>query len=324
MSALKRLPVRLILGVIIFLAVFFLTSCSSSPAENPASPSDQSAANASAAQTVPTATLTTEAPTQTPVALAARVNGQPIPLEALDREVNRRLQGIRSIGDPAPADMDAFRMGLLDALIDQTLIEQAAAAQGVSVSDAEVQAELDVTVQIAGNRENLQAQLAADGMTEAEYREGLRAALLTQRMRDRVTESICVTVEQVQARHILVADEATAQQIRAQLDAGADFGALAAQFSLDVTTRQAGGDLGWFARGQLLQAAVEVTAFALAEGEISAPVRSELGYHIIQTNARAQDRPLEDENCYLLVETAFERWIQDLRTNAQIERFPNG
>jgi parvulin-like peptidyl-prolyl isomerase len=183
---------------------------------------------------------------------------------------------------------------------------------------------LDVTVQIAGNRENLQAQLAADGMTEAEYREGLRAALLTQRMRDRVTESICVTVEQVQARHILVADEATAQQIRAQLDAGADFGALAAQFSLDVTTRQAGGDLGWFARGQLLQAAVEVTAFALAEGEISAPVRSELGYHIIQTIARAQDRPLEDENCYLLVEVAFERWIQDLRTSAQIERFPNG
>lgn len=192
----------------------------------------------------------------------------------------------------------------------------------MTITDAEVEAEFQATVELAGSRDNLQAQLAADNMNEDEYRAALREALLTQRIRDQVTVGACASVEQVQARHILVPDEATAQLIRTQLDAGADFAALAAQYSQDVTTRQVGGDLGWFARGQLLQAAVEDTAFNLSKGEISAPVRSELGYHIIQTLDRNSDRPVDAETCYRLTESVFQRWLQGLRGTAQIEPFP--
>jgi parvulin-like peptidyl-prolyl isomerase len=309
---------RLVLGFLIFLGVFFLTSCGASSPNTLPAPTDTPAV---VAQALPSATpATTEAPTTEP--LAALVNGEPLTMAALEREVNRRLEGIRSVNDPQPGDMNLFREEILSALIDQMLISQGAAAEGVTISDAEVEAEFQATVELAGSRENLQAQLAADNMNEEEYRVALREALLTQRIRDQVTADACTSVEQVQARHILVPDEAIAQQIRAQLDGGADFAALAAQHSQDVTTKQTGGDLGWFARGQLLQAAVEETAFNLAPGEISAPVRSELGYHIIQTLERSSDRAVDDETCYRMTESVFQRWLQGLRSTAQIEPFP--
>jgi parvulin-like peptidyl-prolyl isomerase len=308
---------RLVLGFLIFLGVFFLTSCGGSPADTTA----PTATPVAVAQAVSSATPdVTAAPSAEP--LAALVNGEPLAMAVLDREVNRRLEGIRSVNDPLPADMNLFRDEVLSALVDQVLIEQGAAAQGVAITDAEVEAEFLATIELAGSRENLQVQLAADNMNEDQYRAALRDALLTQRIRDQVTAGACNAVEQVQARHILVADEATAQQIRVQLDGGADFGALAAQFSQDVTTRQTGGDLGWFARSQLLQAAVEETAFNLGKGEISAPVHSELGYHIIQTLDRSTDRPVDAEACYRLTESVFQRWLQGLRSTAQIEPFP--
>lgn len=316
----KRLSIRMriTLGFFIFVAVFFLTSCADSSGGAAVAPTN-TPVNVNLA--VPSATpAVTTAPTAAP--LAALVNGEPLPVSALEREISRRLEGIRSVSDPQPSDMNLFQQDVLSALIDQMLIAQGAAAAGISVTDAEVEAEFQATVELAGSRENLQAQLAADNMSEAEYRVALHEALVTQRIRDRVTTDACATVEQVQARHILVADEATAQQVRAQLDGGADFGALAQQFSQDVTTRQSGGDLGWFARGQLLQAAVEDAAFSLNQGEISAPTQSELGYHIIQTVERSSDRAVDAETCYRLTESVFQRWLQGIRSAAQIVPFP--
>ena len=93
-----------------------------------------------------------------------------ITLAVLDREVSRRIDGIRTLGDPMPADQNAFRGAVLDSLIDQMLIEQAAAIQGVKVSDADLDNEMNANISIAGSKEKWQAQLAADRLTEAEYR----------------------------------------------------------------------------------------------------------------------------------------------------------
>jgi parvulin-like peptidyl-prolyl isomerase len=293
--------------------VFFLSACASS--QTPAAASSTQANNAA----LP---AQTQVPTAAPV--AARVNGQVITLAELDRAVTRRLDGIKSMGDPLPTDTNAFRLNVLDALIQQVVIEQAAAIQGVTVTDADVQAELDATIKIAGSKENWEAQVKAENMTEAEYRAGLRSTLITEKMRDIVTVNACKNIEEAHARHILVADEATASQIKSQLDGGADFATLAAKYSQDVTTRQIGGDLGWFARGQLLQPAVEEAAFSLPLNAISAPVKSELGYHIIQTLERSQNRPIDPETCSRLTQSAFERWMQDLVNKAKIEKYPNG
>jgi peptidyl-prolyl cis-trans isomerase C len=301
--------------VLIALVTLSLSACASAqPTQTPVPGAGRSGVTAT--------DVPVSGPTQEP--LAALVNDKPITIADLDRTVNSRLEGIRVLGDPLPADTMAYRASVLDALIEQVLIEQAAAIQGVQVSDADVEAEVQANINIAGGMAKWQARLAADRMTEAEYRAALHSMLITQKMRDIVTASVPTTAEQIHARHILVASEATANEIEGKLKAGGDFAQLAAQYSLDMTTKQTGGDLGWFSRGQLLQKAVEDAAFSLAINEISAPVKSDLGYHIIQTLERVKDRPIDAETHYRLAEDAFERWIQSLKKNAHIVKFPSG
>lgn len=190
------------------------------------------------------------------------------------------------------------------------------------VTDQDVENEIQDYIKSAGSRDKWLTQIAADQMTEAEYRAGLKSALITIKMRDIVTASVGTTAEQVHARHILVNDEATANQVVQQLKGGADFAALAAKLSLDVTTRQTGGDLGWFPRGQLLQKTVEDAAFSLPLNQYSAPVKSDLGYHIIETLERVKDRPIDPYTRSRLAEQVFETWLQALIKSAHIEKYP--
>jgi parvulin-like peptidyl-prolyl isomerase len=259
--------------------------------------------------------------TPTNESVAAAVNGRPITLGALNREVQRRLDGIRAVGDALPADLKAFRATTLDNLIDQVLIEQEATAQKITVSDEEVEREYQENLKIAGSRERLLQQLNADRLTEAEYRAELRTTLLTSKMRDRVVAGLPTKVEQVHARHILVATEAQANDVLTRLRGGTDFAALAKQFSLDTSTRDSAGDLGWFARGDLLEPSVEEASFALEINQISAPIKSNLGYHIVQLLERVKDRPLSPEAQVRQAARAFETWLQGLRQKAKIEKF---
>ncbi len=275
-------------------------------------------------QAVVATSAATRALTATPVALAAIINKgkAQITVEALNAEINRELEAKRSLGDPPPADLKAFRDTVLDALIQQALIMLAADTQKVVVTSQDVDSEIADDIKIAGGRDKWLAQIGADHMSEAEYRDGVRLALITNKMRDIVTAAIGPTAEQVHTRHILVNDLATATQILAQLKGGADFATLAAKLSLDVTTKQTGGDLGWFPRGQLLQKSVEDSAFSLPLNQYSAPIKSDLGYHIIETLEKVKDRPLDPYTRSRLAEQTFEVWLTSLVKAAQIQKIP--
>ena len=102
--------------------------------------------------------------------------------------------------------------------------------------------------------------------------------------------------EQVQARHILIAGKdaaarAKAHQISKELAAGADFAALAKEHSADTGSAQRGGDLGFFGKGRMVPE-FETTAFALKDGQISDPVESQFGLHIIQLQERIPEKIL--------------------------------
>ncbi len=86
--------------------------------------------------------------------------------------------------------------------------------------------------------------------------------------------------DQIHARHILVTHEYEAQDLMRKLQDGADFGELAKAFSL-CPSKARGGDLGTFGRGRMVEA-FETAAFALRPTEVSAPVRTQFGYHLIQ------------------------------------------
>jgi parvulin-like peptidyl-prolyl isomerase len=140
-------------------------------------------------------------------------------------------------------------------------------------------------------------------------------------MTQRIVEGVPTTAEHVHARHILVDTSSEAERILAQLQAGADFAALARAHSQDTSTRETGGDLGFFPRGILVAPEVEEAAFALQPGQVSGVVSSALGYHLVQVVERDPDRPVSPESLRLLQDRAVQEWIEGLWAQAVVERF---
>src|SRR6185436_2746042 len=121
----------------------------------------------------------------------------------------------------------------------------------------------------------------ASGISEATLRSAYESQLLRDKLLEAITADTPRTEEQVWARHILVADESTAKTVLARLKRGSDFGELAKENSTDTGSGAKGGDLGWFGKGAMV-AEFENAAFSMKIGEISEPIKSQFGYHIIQ------------------------------------------
>jgi len=247
--------------------------------------------------------------------IVARVNGQPILLADFERALVRSTaQGVNYV------DEATQRAAILDTLIDQTLIELAAAQQGLTVDAAALDAELASYVTALGSDAAWTEWLTANFYTEAEFRETLHESLLTNRLRDSITANLSGNVPQVRARHILVATEAEARTVLTRLQNGEPFEALAASVSLDVTTQARGGDLGWFIEEELLDPALARLAFTLPDNGIAGPVQTGLGFHIIQTLQHA-DMPLQPDKLPLLAQLRFENWLTVIASQATIERY---
>jgi len=98
---------------------------------------------------------------------------------------------------------------------------------------------------------------------------------------------------EIKARHILVADEATANEVKKKLDEGAKFEDLAKEYSTDSGSAANGGDLGWFGPGNMVPE-FEEAAYKLKVDEISGPVKSEHGYHIIQVTDKKEKKSFDE------------------------------
>lgn len=151
----------------------------------------------------------------------------------------------------------------------------------------------------------------------------LRYIIESQLYREKVVDAVIAELdvssaeEQVWARHILVPDEATVQIVLARLADGEDWNALAALFSTDTSNKDIGGDLGWFGRGAMV-AEFETAAYALDVGEISQPVQTSFGWHIIQVLGH-EERPVAQAEYEQLRQTRFDEWLKQLRENTEVE-----
>lgn len=293
------------------------------------SPTATAAPNA-AAPTQPSVGPTV-VPTQGPA--AARVNGLAIPLAEFEKNVARRQaemtkQGIDLTTTEGKAALAEMRRQILEGMIEQELIDQQVAKQGITVTESEVDAAVNQSIADSGGVDAFNKYLSnVAGITVEEYRAGQREGMVTQKMIDRVTSNVPMTGEQVHARHILVNTKAEADSLLAQLRAGADFAALAQRYSKDTITSAGGGDLGWFPRGGLFDAALEQAAFELQPGQISGVVQSDLGgqtvYHIIQVVDRDPARALSDDALLAARRMAFQSWLDNLKASSKIERLVN-
>ncbi|MGE8145823.1 peptidylprolyl isomerase [Pseudomonas frederiksbergensis] len=251
---------------------------------------------------------------------AARVNGAEISEFRLERYFAEFLEdqgrAVASIRNPKAYKQ--LRQAALDALIDKELLWQEAVKRGVVISDATVQSQVALTRQAIGGAEVFARKLQDAGFDEAGFTEYTRRELAAQEVfadLTRVAEpdekqvraffeehrAEMSSPEQIQARHILIkvpqgADAATVEaarlrleELRVQIAGGADFSSLARSSSEDVSA-SAGGDLGYFARGRMMPE-FDAAAFALKPGQVSEPVRTPVGWHLIylQNHEEAAD-----------------------------------
>lgn len=170
---------------------------------------------------------------------------------------------------------------------------------GVEVSDDDIDKRLAKLVKerFGGDEKKFGQALKREGLTDDEARDEVRDLITQERLFDRVTKSVKVTDEDIskyyeknkaqftqpasrEVRHILVKQKDTADELYTELQNGASFAALAKKFSQDTSTKSQGGKLP-ITKGSTVPP-FDKAAFSLQTGELSRPVKTQFGWHIIE------------------------------------------
>lgn len=171
-----------------------------------------------------------------------------------------------------------------------------------------------------------EAAIAVTGLSEARILELLdqqiRSALLQQKLLETLEFEVDETKETVHAAHILVETQEEAAAALQRLEEGEAFDELAAELSTDSSNAYRGGDLGWLNRGDTVEAFEEV-AFSLEEGEVSEPVETSFGWHIITVYEREDAAETTAAEREQQRREAFSAQIDEWVAEANIEQAEN-
>ena len=259
----------------------------------------------------PTATFTPEPPTATPEPMAFTVNGEGITFPEFDAEVARYTASQTALGRTFTSA--EATSAVIEDLVAQMLLSQAARANGFTLDDAALQARIDSLAAQIGGTENLSRWQSEHGYTDQTFRSVLKRAAESAWMRDKIISSVPSTAEQVHVQQILLYNQDTAQNFLSQLNGGADFDELALR--AEPLTR---GDLGWVPRGFLLDAKIEEAAFNLQVGAHSDVIATDVGFHILRVLERDPARPLSPDAYRALQEQALKKWVAEQRQSANV------
>lgn len=279
--------------------------------------------------------------------VVAKVNGEPIKKQAIDEQLAQIKQQYPQMfqGPDAEARETDFRRRLLDTLIQQELLRQAAEESDIKVTDDEVEKQVAELRKGFQGDDQFNEALAQSGMTVEKLNEQVRDQLVTQRLIEKLSTDMDISDKDVKAYydankaqfkdqsavhawHILFDqnDKATAEKVLARIKRGEDFATLAKKYSKDEATAQKGGDLGWPQTPYVQE--FQAAADKLAVGEVSDLVKTPFGWHIIKVEERRKERqkPLadvEEQIRQILVQQqqadAYQKYIDELRSKADIE-----
>lgn len=231
----------------------------------------------------------------------------------------------------------------LDSLIGEKIINAELEKQKIEVSEGDIEAELNKIKQYYESDQAFTEAMAYYGYTLDDIKKDITMNVQIERLLGpNITigeEDISSYFEQnktsfdqkeeVRARHILVKTEEQAKEIKEKISAGEDFAQLAKEHSTDEMTKESGGDLGFFGKGKMVKE-FEEEAFGLGIGEISNPVKTDYGYHIIKVEEKkeAKEATLEehkDEIKDILVEAklpeVYQNWYQEKYDEYKIDNY---
>ena len=240
----------------------------------------------------------------------ATVGNEKITKGELDKQIDAQLK--QQLGDDYATNtkvqdqVKQAKQQVLNSLITQSILVQKATELNLKPSDDEISSKVDEQIN------QIKAQYSAEGQfeevikqagfsTEDEVREYFKKQVIVSAVQDDILKDITVTDEDIQTyydenkdtqfsvgaganvAHILVDSEDTAKSLKAKLDAGADFATLAKENSKDTGTATNGGSLGFAPYNSTQYVAEFVEGYKnLKEGEVSQPVKSQYGYHLIK------------------------------------------
>nr|WP_263326233.1 peptidylprolyl isomerase [Neobacillus sp. Marseille-Q6967] len=254
----------------------------------------------------------------------AKVNGESISKDELYNEM-----------------AELYGASTVEQIITEKIMAAEAKNQKISISESEINTEVDKLKESYGGDDVFEQVLQTNNTTLEQVKKDLKDYLIIQKLMEpliEITDEEMQTyfdenkesfaeAEQVKASHILVEDEATAMEIKAKLDAGEDFAELAKEFSTDEGSKENGGELEFFSKGTMV-AEFEDVAFTLPVNQISDPVKSEYGYHIIKVEEKkeAKEANFEDSKQEIKdalfeekLQTEYPSWLEEKKKDYDIE-----
>ncbi len=268
--------------------------------------------------------------------VVAVVNGQEITAGEITQQYNQL---------PADVRLQVSEEMVLNQTIDKILVLEYAKEQGITVSDEEVDARLDELVSAFGvDLSQLEQLLESQNLTLEDYKDAVREEVLLTKLVDEVImpqieileeqideyyqsnkDKYVASEGQVHIRHILVENETTAWELVEMLDNGADFAELAQTYSTGPSAPR-GGDLGFISNDSALVEEFKVVALSLEEGEVSDPVKTQFGWHVIKRDPDITPVSEVREDIVVILKQqdaarVFQELLSQLRSEADIVRY---
>jgi len=237
---------------------------------------------------------------------------------------------------------DVAREKLLDMLVDEKLQLKKAKDLGITVTDEEVNSEVEKAKKYFDTEDKFNEFLKGQNMDLDYFKQSMKKELTINKLTEKMTEKITVTDEEVKtyydthqnefmsvkASHILLDTKEEAEKMLERVKAGENFAELAKQNSKDPSAKENSGNLDYFRHGEMVEP-FEKAAFALKPGEISEIVQTDFGFHIIKVEDSKLDK-FEDVKEQLKGSILsdkkggeYEKLLEEMRKNTKIEKFTN-